>query len=265
MRKLTLSLIVLVVVAGAYAADQTDPGKDKKSGIIGTVHDVTTATTLGDVCINCHSTHAGRNDAPLIWARALPSTTFQTYDSASLSTGVRIGDISKPATLTDPAWGSMLCMSCHDNTNLSNETVTIDGVSTALPGTPGDVPGTAANVDDADFYVVRNVGTIPSPNASGAPGNTTFSTTMLKSDHPVNVKYDSTLNPLLDSTTNAKTDGIKFYAIAAGGDSIQHEFNYTVARTPAAGTGPGTDWGNRTFFIRARLSKGQDLCLACHL
>jgi hypothetical protein len=269
MKKLTLALAVLLVTAGAsFAADQTDPGANFKSGVIGTVHDVTTGSTLGNVCINCHSTHGGRADAPLLWARAVPAVarSFETYNSASLTPNIRLGNIVKPGTtdLTSPVWGSLICMSCHDDTNLVDESVTIDGDSVTLPGTPG------TGVTDATFYVIRNA-TVPTTNTSGALGNTTFSTTMLKTDHPVNVKYDTTNNPLLDSEANAKTDGVKFYDDTSGDPTVQcgschnpHEFNYTVARAPASGSGPGSTWQDRTFFIRNRMSKGQALCLACH-
>lgn len=250
--KLALTLALVLLAATTVLAQAVN----EKAGVVNTVHDFN--RVAGETCANCHSIHAARADASLLWARALSAATFTTYDSASLT--VAGANSLDPATIAQEEWASFLCMSCHDDGGVTDDAgVDIGGATKTFPGM------TAADQGDVNLWPVRNDPTPPSPLPTSVSGVTTFLDTQLAGDHPVNIEFSST-NPLLETRTDAETAGVKFYDTSGAVPTVQcgschnpHELNYDRA------TGPDATWSNRTYFIRNRLSRGEDLCLACHL
>jgi hypothetical protein len=264
--KIALTLAFLLVSATVVLAQTQSTGAENEhQGVVNTIHDINAVS--GEACLNCHSTHAARGDTDtaLLWARALTETTFNTYDSASLTV-----DGNKDLAVSGAAveeWGSLICLSCHDDGGVA------DDANIAVGGNRGNPAAaatktftgiTSAQLASTSVFPVRN-NALPTTLPIGTSGVTTFAGTQLKTDHPVNVEFSAT-NPLLETRTAAETDGVKFYDDSAGKPTVQcgschnpHEQNFLKT------VGPGADWGNRTYFIRGRLSRGQDLCLACHL
>lgn len=125
-----------------------------------------------EICIFCHTPHGGSNTGPL-WNRdpAAPSS-WQFYDSATISTEVKNVSAISPE--------SMLCLSCHDgsvsvyhlmnygqNPTITNSLFGTTNETTFITGTPG------AN-----------------PRIGGAPGNEN-GTGQLGDDHPISFSYDN--------------------------------------------------------------------------
>lgn len=262
--RIALTLAFLLLAATAVLAQTQSTGAvNEHQGVVNTIHDINAVS--GEACLNCHSTHAARGDAELLWARALTETTFNTYDSASLTvTGANSLAVSGA---TQEEWGSLLCLSCHDDGGVA------DDASIAVGGNRGNPAAAAtktfdgipvADLADANVFPVRN-NALPSPLPIGTSGVTTFTSTQLETDHPVNIEFSAT-NALLETRADAETNGVKFYDTSGGNPTVQcgschnpHEVNYLKS------VGPGADWSNRTYFIRERLSRGEELCLACHL
>ena len=244
MSKLLLAIsLVLLSTTMAFA-------QGTKISVVGTVHDIKDDGT--SVCLNCHTPHKGRTDAPLLWALVKSPTSFATYDSGGILNDTRTGTVATNPTLTDPVFQSFLCMSCHDSATISSEAGFLDQ------------PATAA-------YVAASA-----VSAGGLAATTTFGSTALTSDHPVNIIFSDTVNPALNTIASVTggTNKLKLFAESTGTEvTVQcatchdpHEANYDKSTI----TAPGDPSPNiltesvRTFFLRNQLSNGQDLCLACH-
>src|SRR6185369_11918499 len=110
----TLALALVVITASAFA------GTTAGSGVVGSVHDITSlaagsgGTIVADsqnrVCVFCHTPHKATTDVALdynpLWNRKTTTQTYQTYESATFHTGMETTDTLKGS--------SRLCMSCHD-------------------------------------------------------------------------------------------------------------------------------------------------------
>jgi hypothetical protein len=69
------------------------------------------ATTETQVCVFCHTPHNATSQQPL-WNRERPSTVFNTYTAAQLTTVAR--------AVTAPGAESLMCLSCHDGVSAIN-------------------------------------------------------------------------------------------------------------------------------------------------
>ncbi len=153
----TMLLVMIAIVWIMMAAQIAKAGS-----IVGTKHDLSSGTSntikssnVNEICVFCHTPHAGKTDAPL-WNRNNPlGTAFTQYTSVSLT-----------ATVGKPAGVSLACLSCHDG---------VTGFD-ALVNKPGS-----------------GTGTTPLFTFSPMPAGVTNLGTDLTNDHPISFTYDAAL------------------------------------------------------------------------
>jgi hypothetical protein len=114
-------LATLVAAAGALAL----AGTAHAQNIATSQHDMTVQLPVaipggadnGEICVYCHTPHASQVgvEAPL-WNKALPGTTYTTYDSTTIDgTILAVGSVS------------LACLSCHDGTQGMDSIVNAPG------------------------------------------------------------------------------------------------------------------------------------------
>jgi predicted CXXCH cytochrome family protein len=148
-----------------------------KTGLAGTSHDI-----AGTGCVGCHAPHSGSTanggtaDTGKIqlWSRSFPNpaNTFGVYDSATVANkAVELGG-SALTTSTDVRMYSLLCLSCHD------------GITST-------------------FTPAMNSKNMVGSRASFGAG--AYESLGLTNDHPVNLSYDPTKNPLLNPVASVQS------------------------------------------------------------
>lgn len=147
-----------------------------------------------EVCVFCHTPHAGQGSTPL-WNKPLPSSSFSMYTSPTFEMG--------PAGQMGSVVGtpSILCMSCHDGTMAMNVVTNSPG-----RGTTGSIPDGGMNTRMDQVYNPSWPGTYPGPNISGSYSGGGESIDKLTDEHPISFTY----NP------GADTEGNNFPAVASG-------------------------------------------------
>jgi hypothetical protein len=244
----------------------------------------------GEVCVYCHTPHAANTQIALpLWNRTIPSTTYNTYNSSSMTQPV-----------SQPGPNSLSCLSCHDGT------VAIDSIIN-MP-TSGGNPGSARYMQSQETSVnstflsswVNSSGINPSSHlALGTPGmpngctlchsatgiGATFGSAVsfdayvigadLRNDHPVGVRYPSMgpgvdFNPTsathnniayFDRNSNSKLDStdIRLYNTGQG-----FEVECASCHDPHGVPSSGAGSPNINSFLRVSNS-GSSLCLTCHV
>ena len=156
MKKLLVAVAILSLVALTTFAGSKDT-------VIGSPHDIKTTG-----CLGCHTPHgttttpmtAVGGKYPLLWARALPTTSYTTWSS---------GTLSAPASATDVGRHSYMCMSCHDGSFTGNSTF-LTGTS---PTNIGEGAGSQLQ-NDHPVHLAYPTGTGFAPATSGAIGTAAY-------------------------------------------------------------------------------------------
>lgn len=142
--------------------------------------DPTTGAVLvdyGEICVYCHTPHAGQVEAPL-WNRQFNTGGgYQMYSSATL-------DMTMDG---QPTGISMACLSCHDGT------IGLDVIINAPNSFGGAIPPTTPGVNTM-------------PVASNA-----FLAEDLRNDHPISVVYDPALDPAFNSSASILAAGLRLF------------------------------------------------------
>jgi hypothetical protein len=167
MKKILLALCLVACAAVAFAAGE--PG----SGVLGSVHDMRTATGSGPasdgtndrVCAFCHTPHhayqgSNPSDYYPLWSRTLDTQNFTAYATSTINAIDWASDIAIGPT--------RLCMSCHDGT------IAVD----QHYGNTGSIKFLAENAPGLDGIWLGGAGI-----GAGAAG--------LSNDHPVGFNYDT--------------------------------------------------------------------------
>lgn len=140
-----------------------------------------------EICVYCHTPHAGSNDAPL-WNRAFSLASFDMYTSATL-------DMTQDAV---PTGVSKACLGCHDGT------IGLDVITNAPNSFGGTIPGTT-----------------PGTNTMPAGSNALLDTD-LRNDHPISIVYDPVADPAFDTKANVLAAGVRLYTDpSSAGDKVQ--------------------------------------------
>jgi predicted CXXCH cytochrome family protein len=122
---------LFLIPACAFAASPTH-------SVIGTQHDLTVTgaspvkSTVGDACLFCHASHNIQPNITPLWDHQLSSQTYTLYTSSTYAGG----------TQTPSAGSSRLCLSCHDGTVASGQTVAVGLIPTTGSMNSTDVLGT---------------------------------------------------------------------------------------------------------------------------
>lgn len=111
-KKMVLLAPAILAVSAGLAFALTVPG----GGVAGSIHDMNhytgaTPDQQDRVCAFCHTPHHALtegNDYLPLWSHALPSSSYSSYDSATVDATI------DPGTMMEGP--SKLCMSCHDGT-----------------------------------------------------------------------------------------------------------------------------------------------------
>lgn len=304
----TKSAVVIALMASGFAAYGGGDVNSKATnigGITNTRHNMTQSFLIppananimdmarnqyGEVCVYCHTPHAANSQIALpLWNRTIPSTTYQTYNSSSMTQPV-----------SQPGPNSLSCLSCHDGT------VAIDSIIN-MPTTAG-AGGTpnSANYNQGQETAQNSTFLSTWINASGinpsghmtlsAPGGcllchstegtgALFPTAAsfdvfvigadLRNDHPVGVRYPTMgpgvdFNPTtnthnniayFDGNANSKLDSgdIRLYNTGAG-----FEVECASCHDPHGVPSNGVGTVNNKAFMRVS-NTGSALCLTCHV
>ncbi len=187
----TLKGLACAAAVSAMVASLVSPAVAQTDDVANTKHnlsitsggnDPTSGNALvdyGEICVSCHTPHAGRIEAPL-WNRNFSSATYQMYDNAHSSTIDMVVD-------AQPTGISMACLSCHDGT------IGLDVIINAPNSFGGSIPGTTPGTN-----------TMPS-------GSNALLDTDLRNDHPISVVYDPVLDPGFHPVANLTSAGIPLF------------------------------------------------------
>ncbi len=111
-----------------------------QSQIAGSPHDLS-AVSGGNPCSFCHTPHGGVPGTPL-WSRQLSNAYYQIYQSSSLQ-----------AQVGQPTGSSKLCLSCHDGTVATSESLNSGGgIQAMMPAGQADL-GTDLSDDHPISFV----------------------------------------------------------------------------------------------------------------
>jgi len=135
-----------------------------------------TAVAEQQICVFCHTPHAGNPELGPLWNREMSGATYDTYRSASI-------DAVAPGTALDQPNGiSKLCLSCHDGTLAIGAVNVLNGTRTDQSGITEDI---------------RMQGTGPggtmAPGEGPTSGFTRHLGTDLTNDHPISLVFDQNL------------------------------------------------------------------------
>jgi predicted CXXCH cytochrome family protein len=152
------------------------------AGVVGSVHDLTTATggafsTTGntdEVCVFCHTPHAGSNNGAPLWNRQASAAGYTMYDSSFSST-------IDMTVAGSPQGVSAACLSCHDGT------IAFDVLINATTAASGTYNYTAGGADQGWTFTGAD-----SMSGRGLP--TEFGAD-LTNQHPISVTYDPAQDP----------------------------------------------------------------------
>ena len=199
------------------------------AGVVGSKHDLTSATGGGaaqlnstgtdQVCVFCHTPHGSDIAAPApLWNKSLPAAGgFTNYTSSTLD-----------GTADIAASVSLACLSCHDGS----------GAMDAVLNMPGSGYN-SGNIDGGAGVVMGNAAGEPVPSLG----------VDLRDDHPVSVEYAG--------------GGLSWAAIQAG-NQVSDSANDKAFIDPVydAGTGKMTVGGTLPLYVKAAVPFVE--CASCH-
>lgn len=238
----------------------------------------------GEVCVYCHTPHAGNTTTPApLWNRTMKASFYANYNSTTLD-----------GTILTPGVNSLTCLSCHDGVTAIDSIINMPGSGRFLKSQE-----TIQNDDFLDTWdnakgpdATQHLGLKLGPGRSCLECHSSFAGlvgtgasdfivfaigTELFNDHPVGVPYrDPSIYPSVDYRAADKisknmrffdTDGdgrpdpdeIRFYD-SGNGFRVECASCHDPHGVPAKGGGP---LFNKTFMRVA--NDGSKLCLTCHL
>lgn len=154
-------------------------------GVVGSKHDLTTNTGIlatsvqsdtDNVCVFCHTPHAGDNTMAPLWNKRDPGTAYTAYSSTTIDGGTDLN-----------AGVSLACLTCHDGTQAMDNLLNATG-SGNYDVTGGGAGGLAYTWTGTDL--VTGVALL------GAD---------LSNDHPVGIQYAGGGYDDTDPTATADT------------------------------------------------------------
>lgn len=254
-----LITLFLVVVTASFAWGVRGPQKvsaTKHNLSSGTFFPGTYETNEDSICVFCHTPHGGTLDAPL-WNRGTFSSSWQHYNSASMSTALQGLDKQRP-----PNAESLLCLSCHDGSLSVNHVIN-------APNDREGAPILSDSTNNPDTKIIDFFGD-PGARIGGLRGfGTSGNTGDFRDDHPFSFSYTAVLASAEYQTGNAKENmlwdegtavsrGVQFF----GGTDNNVECSSCHDPHVNHDGNQGGDSGYKPFLIMK--NTGSALCLACH-
>lgn len=156
------------------AAQTTGLSGAKATGISATKHNLGTSGTgnnrlasgTTEICVFCHTPHAGDPTAGPLWNRVAGSAAITPYTSSTLTGGTIASGMG---TAEAPGSVSLACLSCHDGTQAMNTLIN-------APGSGGYTAG------GATFGTITGGGAGLITGVAKIGGD-------LTNDHPIGMKY----------------------------------------------------------------------------
>ena len=205
------------------------------ASIVGSRHDLSTATTT-QVCEFCHTPHHANTNLPSpLWNRAESTQTFTLYGSPTLDTMV-----------SQPGASSRLCLSCHDGVNANTM---VNGFSVSTKHDLVSPPG-GSRPDMTSYPNCERCHT----DIYGGGRRKLVLGTDLRNDHPVSMNYPT---PAQDPDFNPPPDPLKGWGANSPND----------VKLYAGGVECGSchnvhDPANGNFLRKS--NSGSALCFTCH-
>jgi len=268
-------IVIFTFVATLFMAANASAQYAHIKNIIGSDHDL--SPTGGgyqvqggftEICFFCHVPHPSSSATaatPPIWNHNLSSVgSYGVYSSPTFNTlTTNITDVGTAGVTPGAAVVSNLCLSCHDGTV---------GINTFI-----NVPtGISVSQDPAMMSV--HSGTVSAACAAGLTTCTIWSgvqiganpgTVGLRSDHPINFTYDTTLTAQVTNLVTPVAIGGNTYSKGVmAGTTVLPLFSYTAtggaANTMQCATCHEVH-DNTSYKPFLRMSNNESaLCLACH-
>lgn len=170
-----LAMGVGLVVSLPAGAQTTGLAAAKSSGVSATKHNlgssgtgnnrIASGTNSTEICVFCHTPHAGEPSRGPLWNRLAGTATIVPYTSATLTGGTVAAGMG---TALAPGSVSLACLSCHDGTQAMNTLIN-------APGSNGYTAGGAA-------FGTLVSGTGQITGVAKIDGD-------LTNDHPIGMKY----------------------------------------------------------------------------
>jgi len=262
MKRLMVVLCLVLFTSGLAWGGGVNSGPSKVS--VGS-HNLSTSgpspfgynTDEDSICVFCHTPHGGTLDAPL-WNRGSDFTSsWQHYNSASLSTALQGLNTQRP-----PNAESLLCLSCHDGSLSVNHVIN-------LPNDREGAPILSDSTNNPDTKIIDFFGD-PGARIGGKRGfGTSGNTGDFTDDHPFSFSYNDVLASDEYQTGNAKFEmlweaqeaidrGVQFFG---GANNVECSSCHDP-HVNHDGSTPTGDSGYKPFLIMK--NTGSALCLACH-
>ena len=267
----TLAMALAFAVAGvATSLPAQAQIKDTKHNLGSSGTGTNKFSGTAEICVFCHTPHGADTSAAVpLWNRALPTTTFTTYDS--------LGTSSLDGKTAPVGSVSIACLSCHDGATSMSTVINQPG-SGGYVSTGSAMTGTWSGANQLN-------GTL------GVTGQITNIGTDLKNDHPVGIQYGG--GGLTASTPNGTLKDADFKAAASASlnntqvwwvdtettpngtrqktDMLLYTRAATAGYTGQAEAEPFVECASchdphtkNTTFLRIE-NTGSAVCLACHV
>jgi predicted CXXCH cytochrome family protein len=173
-----------------------------RADVVNSVHDLTTATggaftTTGgtdQVCVFCHTPHAGGSGGAPLWNRQTAPGPYTMYNSTFSPTM----DMTVAGT---PQGVSAACLSCHDGA------IAFDVLVNAQTSASGVYNYTAGGADAGYTFTGAD-----SMTGRGLP--TEFGTN-LTNQHPISVTYDPVQDVQFNAAASVTSAGLVLYGASA--------------------------------------------------
>ena len=205
------------------------------ASIVNSKHDLssTSGGAINEICVICHTPHAGDStDAPL-WNRQAPTSTFTMYGSLTIDTVI-------PGV---PNGESLVCLSCHDGVSGDAHQALVNSPGSGLAGN-GDVTTCTQGCHYSGWNPITFV------IEFGTRQGVTIVGTDLSDDHPISMPYPiPSQDPNFQLPAVAEGAGVKLFGST---DTVECSSCHNV-HDPEYSPFLSID------------NAGSDLCYACHI
>ena len=208
-----------------------------------------------EICIFCHTPHAGNNDigGPVpLWNKITNSLQFQMYGATT--GGVAGRTIAGTLTDVQPTDQTLACLSCHDGISAMNSVINAPGSGLTGTGVPQANGGVFIGSDSATV--------MPNTQVMAIGGRmevidwvnqvVTLSDGALQNDHPLSIPYI----PGRASLKELDAPLFNFFGAEVVGDLVRNGKVHCTSCHDPHGTGNDLYLRNKNI--------GSALCLGCH-
>ena len=243
MKNIKISILAGLLLAGTSSFGAISGGPHDLSGAAG-------AADNGELCVYCHTPHAGNTLATVpIWNKGTNTQVYTMY-GATLAGNATNTDGASDGGSVGPSNASLACLSCHDGVS------SVDSIVNA--------PGSGLGSIVADTNLTSWVTTEGGTKTSGLSSTIANLTQDLTKTHPVSITYDKTAASLRDKTTQlVATDAVLWASY--GTKTIDNILRAGKVECGSCHDPHNTSTQSTTQVNFLRVSNvGSKLCTTCH-